>query len=366
LIWAWPDLNTGNEGSKSQYKSQFLNSKGIVIEDKRLKFEKGKQRELLESVVQNEFRYLSDFVKFIGFSRRNIFNWRKEKTLLPKSIFDKICLSFPKYKKFKPLILNELPKNWNLDKFRKLNALKMKNTQNKIRLSITSGDTDSLKKQLNLVRKHKKNNGFTEILINQSKPKSLDSSKILFSWKDKVKGIVLPKELSIDLCYVIGAHLGDGSMNIYRRKGQVDYLCSCNGHQINDKYWYDNILVPLKSKLFNLQLVAKNRSDGTYSIQFRSKAVVCFYNEVCSLPLGKKSGITDIPQIILDSGLEYTLACISGVFDTDFCFSFKNSLYGFKLLRGKNWQKAAVIILSFVIYKSEISSICKYRLNGRF
>jgi len=239
-----------------------LNHKSVDLnmskfQDKRLKFQKGKQRELLESVIRNEFKHLKDFVEFVGYSRKNVFGWRKEKILLPKSIFKKICKAFPEYNHFEIFIFEELPENWILEKGRNIQKLRIKKIKNKIKKSIATLDTKTLKRYLEAIE-HRKSRNKRLILkqINNLNPKSklLDSSKISYSWKDSVKGIILPKEISTDLCYVIGAHIGDGSMNIYRRPGQVDYYYNCTGHQINDRKWYDNVLIPLKKKLFNLDL----------------------------------------------------------------------------------------------------------------
>jgi hypothetical protein len=47
--------------------------------------------------------------------------------------------------------------------------------------------------------------------------------QIKYSWKDKQKGITLPKYLTEDLAYLIGVHIGAGFMNIYKRPNQIEY-----------------------------------------------------------------------------------------------------------------------------------------------
>ncbi len=318
-------LITGNLDYAKRFKKK---KQKFIMLDKRLRFQKGKQKEFLEKVIWEEFKLLNKFVQFIGFSRRNVFDWRKEKLLLPKNVFERICISFPKYRNFGKFIQEELLSDWGTKKAQKASAPRMEYIQNRMKASVAKRDTVALKKCLELVTKNKKGN--KDIVLPtldyriKTYPVSLDTSKVAFSRNDLAKGIILPKELSVDLCYVIGAHIGDGCMNIYKRPGQISYYYSCCGHLINDRKWYDSVLIPLKKKLFNLELNTKLYNNGCCAIQFRSKAIIGFYSKCIGLPPGKKSGLIDIPNIILDAGLPYALACISGIFDTDFYLGFKN------------------------------------------
>jgi hypothetical protein len=151
-----------------------------------------------------------------------------------------------------------------------------------------------------------------------------DTGKIEYSWKDKKKGIILPKYLSEDLAYLVGVHIGDGSMGIYRRPRQVEYKQAICGHEINDKVFYLEILIPIFKKLFNFCPKTRVNSPGCCSIYFTSKAVTTYFNRCLNLPLGKKSKIVDIPEIIKKSNLKFQFACLRGIFDTDFVLSFKN------------------------------------------
>lgn len=167
----------------------------------------------------------------------------------------------------------------------------------------------------------------------------LDVSKIEFSRKDKLKGIKLPTKLTCNLAEDVGIHIGDGTMGIYSNPHGIDYYYKVCGHPKDDREWYDDFIVPLKAKLFNLNVEPKDFSDGTYSVQFRSKAVVLFYNTVIGIPLGKKSKTIDIPQLIKDSNIKHQIACLRGTFDTDFSLTFKK--------KGKNLHKYPVIHAAF-------------------
>lgn len=297
-----------------------------VMKDYWLKFTDGKQRELLKAVIKQEFKTQIAFAKFLGVSRISVQNWQCEKNRLPKRVFEQICEAFPEYKEFAIFISGELHSKDCIKKAQTRYLQKMNSIHDKMNASLAACNTDELKICIDSLTKNRKIKGTSQKQIEMDNLKKVcfDTSAVDFSWKDLVKGIALPKELSFDLCYVVGAHIGDGSMNIYRRKNQVDYYYHCCGHQINDKEWYDNILVPLYKNLFKLELASKKCSDGTCTIQFRSKAVVSFYHNCLGLPLGKKCDIIDIPKIILDAGLPYALTCVSGIFDTDFSISFKN------------------------------------------
>ena len=59
-------------------------------------------------------------------------------------------------------------------------------------------------------------------------------SKIKFSKSDLNKNITLPKRITADLAEEIGLHIGDGSMNIYKKKG----LFQLRGHIRDDKKHY--------------------------------------------------------------------------------------------------------------------------------
>ena len=315
-------MNTGNPLPQSDYKWQ---KRKFTMDDKRLGFVSGKQREFLETVIRKEFKSINDFVQFLGFSRRAVLSWRREDILLPSKVFEKICASFAQYRKFEKFILEKLPANWGGAKGRVAYALRMKRVHAAIRNSMKEGDTKLLRELLESLKKPRRKMAslFIPKLIESNKP-PLYTSKVKFSRKDIIKGITLPKELSIDLCYLIGAHIGDGFMNSYHGSKGIDNQYRCCGHPINDRSWYDTVLIPLMKRVFNLQLKGKHSSDGSYSIGFRSKAILGFYHKSIGLPLGKKSAKIDIPDIILGAGLQYTLACISGVFDTDFYLGFKN------------------------------------------
>lgn len=150
----------------------------------------------------------------------------------------------------------------------------------------------------------------------------LDISGIEFSAKDRKKKVRLPAVLDEDLAEDIGAYLGDGCINIYKRPFALETHFSCRGHPIDDKQWYDERLIPLKKKLFGIELIGRHTSDGTYGIKFGSKAIIGFYRKAIGLKLGRKQGIA-LPRVIMRADQRIQFACLRGLFDTDGTITFK-------------------------------------------
>lgn len=151
---------------------------------------------------------------------------------------------------------------------------------------------------------------------------TLDVSSIKFTKRDHAKEIQLPTELTIDLAYDVGVHIADGCMNAYPVKTGIDYYYKCSGNPETEKEWYDEILFPLKKKLFNYCTIPTLLGDGTYGFRFRSKAILEFYRVIIGLPFGKKSETIEIPAIIFNDP-ELRLWCLRGIFDADGYASFK-------------------------------------------
>ncbi|MEK6934624.1 MAG: LAGLIDADG family homing endonuclease [Nanoarchaeota archaeon] len=147
-------------------------------------------------------------------------------------------------------------------------------------------------------------------------------SDIEFSNIDKKRGIKLPKKLSPKLAYLIGVHIGDGTMGYYKNKN--DYWISYSGHLIDEYNWYINTLKPLIKFLFNIDSkIQKDRRIGRNSVRLylRSKAILTFLNRV-GLPLGPKKDLK-VPLIIKKSNKKIKKNFLLGLADTEFCLTFK-------------------------------------------
>lgn len=144
-----------------------------------------------------------------------------------------------------------------------------------------------------------------------------DTTKIPRSRNDTKFGIKLPERLTENLAYFLGVHMGDGHMNVIRRGTTVDYYITYHGHIIEEFRWYEEYLKPLIHQLFNKQVMPKPTTRGTVKIEFRSKAIVSFLQQICDLPLGAKKNF-GIPSLITHAPRRYQFAFLRGLADTDF------------------------------------------------
>jgi hypothetical protein len=81
------------------------------MDDKRLKFQKGKQKEFLEKVLEN-FDSQRELAQFLGIAHTTLRDWVKEKNNISKSKFYFVLESFPKYNIYKRFVEEELDWNW--------------------------------------------------------------------------------------------------------------------------------------------------------------------------------------------------------------------------------------------------------------
>ncbi len=170
-----------------------------------------------------------------------------------------------------------------------------------------------------------------------------DVDSIDFSWRDIEKGIRLPTNLDEKLAEYIGIHIGDGSASIHKNSTRIDYDYKCTGNPVEDKLWYDSFVIPLNKELYNIDIKPNYFSDGTYGIRFRSKAVVLYIRDILRIPIGKKSHIVDIPDYIKEGKKSIKAAFLRGLFDTDFCITFKD--------KGRGKHDYPVISASFASVK---------------
>jgi len=151
----------------------------------------------------------------------------------------------------------------------------------------------------------------------------LDTSKVEFSIKDIKNKIKIPKSMTKELAYLIGVHIGDGTMGLYKNK--KDYQISYTGHLLDEKEFHIGIIKPLFKKLFNKETKISfdlRRNHSSLRTYLRSKAIFTFFNRSLYLPLGPKTNC-DIPSVIKNSNLGIRKAFLRGLADTEFCLTFK-------------------------------------------
>tara|TARA_Y100000034_G_C6883627_1_gene405367 strand:+ start:1134 stop:1955 length:822 start_codon:yes stop_codon:yes gene_type:complete len=153
----------------------------------------------------------------------------------------------------------------------------------------------------------------------------LNSSKIEFSRNDIKREIKIPSNLTKNLAYFIGFHVGDGCLqNSYRKKDckTTDYNASYSGHETDELELHKKVLIPLIKDLFNINPFCRIGHKTTIEHYFRSKAIHTFLNKIIGLPVGNKKNI-DIPKIIKNSNIEIRKEFLKGLADTEFCLTFK-------------------------------------------
>jgi len=135
---------------------------------------------------------------------------------------------------------------------------------------------------------------------------------IILSSHDKKRGFNFPQKITPDLAEEIGIHIGDGSMNIYKKSS----MYSLEGHINDDREYFIKNIAPLFERVYNLKVRLRERKcAGVFGFQIGSKGLIAFKQSI-GLPLGYKDNI-EIPKIILNSNKEIMSAFIRGLFDTD-------------------------------------------------
>ena len=99
-----------------------------------------------------------------------------------------------------------------------------------------------------------------------------------------------------DLAYLCGVLSGDG--HIRHRKEKHDYLIKCVGNPNNEIGYYDNVIKPLFSRVFDLSIKTRLYDQNTtYGFQLYSKELYQFLTIVIGIPSGKKAESIRIPEI---------------------------------------------------------------------
>ena len=155
-----------------------------------------------------------------------------------------------------------------------------------------------------------------------------DLSNIVLSKNDVKRGLKLPNELNEELAEMIGIIIGDGHIAVRHGflangKGYVRYNINISGN--SDEEEYLKYVVSLFRHLFNLKLVYKKVPNSKSAIlRIHSRGLVQFLNEICEIPLNKKTDIVFVPDIVKLASDEIRYAFLRGLADTDFTVSFKN------------------------------------------
>jgi len=122
----------------------------------------------------------------------------------------------------------------------------------------------------------------------------------------------LPKVISPELAWLVAAILCDGHLTL--NGGRASF-------EVSDLKLV-NTFSTIFSSIFQIRMNKLNIRDRvgynqTYVRQVNNVPSSLFFNKVFGIPLGRKSAIIVVPEIIKQSDLEVKRAFLKGVFDTD-------------------------------------------------
>ena len=125
-------------------------------------------------------------------------------------------------------------------------------------------------------------------------------------------------KISPDLAEICGIHAGDGYLRNDGKRKELDI-----SGNVEEREYYDNHVVPLFNKVFNLEIKARFFPHrNTYGFVIRDREVIYQFHEI-GFPYGNKSTIIRIPKIILNSGSSIIYRrFLRGYLDTDGCINF--------------------------------------------
>lgn len=133
--------------------------------------------------------------------------------------------------------------------------------------------------------------------------------------------MLLPRRLDARLAYLLGLLLGDGSLGGVRRP--TVYLV---GHLIDERSYYDDVVVPLMSDLFGLKPYSYVRKGQVaYAIHVKSSQLIRYLASEFGLPTHGSAKFIPVP--IKNGTRAIRAAFICGLFDADGCLVFSKKTY---------------------------------------
>jgi len=141
-----------------------------------------------------------------------------------------------------------------------------------------------------------------------------------------------------NLSEICGIHTGDGYLRKRKNKIELDITGSTE-----EREYYDNYVIPLVNELFELNLVGRIYSKGTYGfVTTNSKFRI--FNDL-GFPYGKKSLRVRVPEEIFFSKdkLIYS-SFLRGLFDTDGHLGFRKYYGNYKLFKKNNHHYPFVVL----------------------
>ncbi|HEV2226075.1 MAG TPA: LAGLIDADG family homing endonuclease [Nitrososphaerales archaeon] len=149
--------------------------------------------------------------------------------------------------------------------------------------------------------------------------------------------------LDTKFAYFLGLLLGDGYVGDLRVS--LLYLV---GHLVDERDFYDRLVVPLVSELFGLRAHAYvRRGQQAYALQIHSINLIEYLRSKIGFSIRGMSKV--VPKVVLASSAAIKKAFLAGLFDADGCLVFAKSHGSYRYPR--------IEIKS--VDKSIIETVCK-------
>ena len=216
--------------------------------------------------------------------RTNLENYKNGKLTIPKNVYDNFNLFLPKkLMKYYSFKINSKEDKWGAIKGGKNNYIKNKPIYDMGR-----------KKAWGVTRK-----------------------------KYNIEKININIPITSEFCEVLGAFIGDGSLNIYQNN---KYFVQFTGDSRYDLDYYKNRIIPLVKSLINRNPYIRIKENSMW-VTFYSKYLLKILTDRFSMPKGKKVYTVKIPNEILKDKTKLIFT-LRGIFDTDGCVFFvKRKIY---------------------------------------
>lgn len=248
----------------------------------RIIFPKGKQSEFIYRVINNNKIKVDDLASICNVSSRTIRDWRREKF----TISEKALLQLSqKYKVKIPAKIRCVADYWYVEKGARKGALR------RLALYGSPGTLDGRRKGGRISQLRRKEN-----------PEKYRLLKCI------VRKSFCPISISTPFAEAVGIILGDGGMTDYQLKIYLDR---------NTDYGYCNYVKQLFKNVFGeYPKIYDNKKQGTLELIISGINLI---EKLSQVGLGKGDKVkrqVDFPMWIWDK-IEYQVACVRGLMDTD-------------------------------------------------
>lgn len=250
-------------------------AKALAMEDKRLFFQEGKQREMLQFLANKYGLTHREIGRQVGIQRRTITGYFSGTKNIRLSSFHKLISIYPEMSVFEQFIEKQLPLNWGSVKGGKkgMHGLWVK---------------------------------YGIETISAWRKKEYKERKIPLS---PTKEIIVPKEINLEIAELLGAYIGDGTI--------TKYFIRIAGDKRFDKSYFKYLSGLFKKNFGVTATITEVAATNQLSLEIRSLKLIQYFTKTFDLALGDKiRNKTKIPECILQSE-DLTKACLRGLMDTD-------------------------------------------------